>query len=137
MQDEKNLENQEVEETSNVSVPSEEVTEQQETVTVSAPSKEVSEQATEKIVNVAPKTAHDDFDWNQGKRQSAHYSPEERKTLSEKYEAAMNTINNNEVVQAMVTAIHGGDVVLDINYKSDGLLSLSEFRDMPDLKVGD
>ncbi|HMX82409.1 MAG TPA: 30S ribosomal protein S1 [Saprospiraceae bacterium] len=114
-----NLENQEVEQTSNAPVASEEVAEKPQT---KAPVK---------------KTAHDDFDWSQGKRQTAHYSAEERKTLSEKYEAAMNTINNNEVVPAMVTAIHGGDVVLDINYKSDGLLSLSEFRDMPDLKIGD
>ncbi len=138
MQDEKNLENQEVEETSAVSVPSEEATDKhEETVDVSAPSPEVSEQKEEKVAVEFVKTAHDDFDWDQGKRQSSHYSAEERKTLAEKYEAAMNTINNNEVVQAMVTAIHGGDVVLDINYKSDGLLSLSEFRDMPDLKIGD
>lgn len=138
MQDEKNLENQEVEETSAMSVPSEEATDKHgETVNVSAPSTEVSEQKEEKVVAPVVKTAHDDFDWNQGKRQTSSYTPEERKTLSEKYEAAMNTINNNEVVKAMVTAIHGGDVVLDINYKSDGLLSLSEFRDMPDLKVGD
>jgi small subunit ribosomal protein S1 len=138
MNDEKNLENQEVEETSNVSVPSEEVTEQiKETAEVSAPSQEVTEQPEKKVEVVVKKTAHDDFDWTQGRRQTAYYSPEERLSLSEKYEAALNTINNNEVVQAMVTAIHGGDVVLDINYKSDGLLALSEFRDMPDLKVGD
>ena len=119
MQDEKNLENQEVEETSAVSVPSEEATDKhEETVDVSAPSPEVSEQKEEKVAVEFVKTAHDDFDWDQGKRQSSHYSPEERKTLAEKYEAAMNTINNNEVVQAMVTAIHVGDVVLDINYKS-------------------
>src|SRR5690606_38218379 len=34
-------------------------------------------------------------------------------------------------------AISGGDVVLDINYKSDGLVALSEFRDMAEIKVGD
>lgn len=138
MEDEKNLENQEVIETSNVSAPSEEVVNNnEETPVVSAPSEEVSEQTEKKLVVEVKKTAHDDFDWSQGKRQSAYYSEEDRKTLSEKYEAAMNTINSNEVVQAMVTAIHNGDVVLDINYKSDGLLALSEFRDMPDLKIGD
>lgn len=119
MTEQENLENQEVEQTSNVSVPSKEVSEQPQ---AKAPVK---------------KTAHDDFDWSQGKRQTTHYTAEERKTLSDKYEAAMNTINNNEVVSARVSAIHGGDVVLDINYKSDGLLSLSEFRDMPNLQVGD
>ncbi len=86
---------------------------------------------------VRPPKKHDDFDWNQGKRQSIYYAPEERETLAAKYEAAMTSISNNEVVKATVTAIHNGDVVLDINYKSDGLLSLSEFRDMPDLQIGD
>lgn len=138
MDDEKNLENQEVIKTSNVSAPSEEVVSiNEETPVVSAPSVEVSEQTEKKPVVEVKKTAHDDFDWSQGKRHSAYYSEEDRKTLTEKYEAAMNTINSNEVVQAMVTAIHNGDVVLDINYKSDGLLALSEFRDMPDLKIGD
>jgi small subunit ribosomal protein S1 len=40
-------------------------------------------------------------------------------------------------VKGFVTSINGGDVVLDINYKSDGLIPLSEFRDIPGLAVGD
>lgn len=184
MMDEKNLENQEVEETSAVSVPAEETNESASETTPEAtaesttpevddvtpvieetskveevkdeapamaekPAKKeaapVMEEATEVVAAepvqeskpVKPAKKHDDFDWNQGKRQSIFYAPEERETLAAKYEAAMTSINNNEVVKATVTAIHNGDVVLDINYKSDGLLSLSEFRDMPDLKIGD
>ncbi|MCL4140859.1 UNVERIFIED_CONTAM: hypothetical protein GTU68_039514 [Idotea baltica] len=53
------------------------------------------------------------------------------------YEASLNTIKESEIADAVVMAIVGGDVVLDLKYKSDGLVSLSEFRDMPDLKVGD
>jgi len=65
------------------------------------------------------------------------YSPEEKLTLTQKYEATLTSVTDNEVVKALVTAISGGDVVLDINSKSDGLVSVSEFRDMGDLKVGD
>ena len=43
----------------------------------------------------------------------------------------------NEIVKGKVTGINDGDVVLDINFKSDGLVPLSEFRDRPDLEIGD
>lgn len=49
----------------------------------------------------------------------------------------MNAVLENEIVKGFVTSINGGDVVLDINYKSDGLIPLSEFRDIPGLAVGD
>jgi small subunit ribosomal protein S1 len=47
------------------------------------------------------------------------------------------SVIENEIVKGRVTSINDGDVVLDINFKSDGLVSLSEFRDTPDLAVGD
>jgi small subunit ribosomal protein S1 len=82
-------------------------------------------------------TPHDDFDWSLGKRSVAKYTPEETEFMLNKFDDTLNSLKQSEVVRGMVTAIHAGDVVLDINYKSDGLVSLSEFRDMPDLKVGD
>lgn len=81
--------------------------------------------------------AHDDFDWSIGKRNTLSYSDKEISDYLKDYEKSLSSINENEIVQGVVTAINGGDVVLDINYKSDGLVSLSEFRDSPDLKVGD
>lgn len=81
--------------------------------------------------------AHDDFDWSIGKRNTLSYSDKEISDYLKDYEKSLSSINENEIVQGVVTAINGGDVVLDINYKSDGLVSLSEFRDNPDLKVGD
>jgi len=82
-------------------------------------------------------TAHDDFDWTVGKRNTAKYSDAEQKKYFAEYDQSLNSVSELEVVRGLVTAIHSGDVVLDINYKSDGLVSLSEFRDTPDLKVGD
>jgi len=80
---------------------------------------------------------HDDFDWSIGNRNTHTYSDEEIEKYLSDYESTLGVVQENSVVSGLVTAIHSGDVVLDINYKSDGLVSLSEFRDMPDLAVGD
>jgi len=82
-------------------------------------------------------TAHDDFNWSITNKGGINYSSEESANLTEQYAATMNAVLENEVVKGMVTSINGGDVILDINYKSDGLIPQSEFRDMPGLKVGD
>ncbi len=87
--------------------------------------------------NANSSTAHDDFDWSLGKRNTLSYSKEQKETHLKNYEATLGTVSEFEVVKGRVSAIHGGDVILDINYKSDGLVPLSEFRDTPDLKVGD
>ncbi|NND31410.1 MAG: 30S ribosomal protein S1, partial [Saprospiraceae bacterium] len=81
--------------------------------------------------------AHDDFDWSIGKKNTLSYTEKEIADYLSDYEKSLSSINENEIVKGIVTAINGGDVVLDINYKSDGLVSLSEFRDSPDLAVGD
>lgn len=82
-------------------------------------------------------TAHDDYDWSLGKRQQAFYSAAERTEMLEMYDATLHEIVENNVVKGKVIGISNGDVILDIKHKSDGLVSLSEFRDMVDLKAGD
>ncbi len=82
-------------------------------------------------------SSHDDFDWSMDKRGNLVYPPEEREALLRQYDAALTQISENEIVCGRVSAITAGDVVLDINYKSDGLVSLNEFRDVPELKRGD
>ena len=81
--------------------------------------------------------AHDDFNWNMSNRGAASYSKEDRAQYLEQYEATLNSLLENEIVTGRVSSIQEGDVVLDINYKSDGLVPLSEFRDLSDLKVND
>ena len=95
------------------------------------------EEIKEDINAALANTAHDDYDWSQGKKNQLNYSDKEIKDYLSQYESTLNSLGDNEIVSGIVTAIHDGDVVLDINYKSDGLVSLSEFRDMPDMKVGD
>ncbi len=82
-------------------------------------------------------TPHDEFDWARGNKRSANYTVEETANYLSQYDATLSAVVENEIVSGLVTAMHAGDVVIDLNYKSDGLLSLSEFRDMPDLAVGD
>lgn len=94
------------------------------------------------VVEEAPvekkeESAHDDFDWSIGKRSTQSYTEEEVKEWTEKYDSTLSSIEEGEIVKGKVTAMTSGDVVLDINYKSDGLVSLSEFRDTPDLSIGD
>ncbi|MCR9285860.1 MAG: 30S ribosomal protein S1 [Bacteroidetes bacterium] len=82
--------------------------------------------------------AHDDFDWDQSdKKHNLPYTPSEIQAYLTEYDGTLTAVLENEIVAGTVSSIHGGDVVLDINYKSDGLVSLGEFRDQPDLKVGD
>lgn len=88
----------------------------------------------EEIVDDTP---HDDFDWDGGNRQVLTYSDAEIAAYIEEYDSTLSSVADSQIVNGIVTSIHDGDVLLDINYKSDGLVSLSEFRDMPDMKVGD
>jgi small subunit ribosomal protein S1 len=100
------------------------------------PMEDISEVQLEQTVE-SRSTAHDDFDWNIGKRNTVKYEKAQHDKYLDQYDQSLNSVAELEIVKGRVTAIHGGDVVLDINYKSDGLVSLSEFRDTPELKVGD
>ncbi len=87
-------------------------------------------------VTAAPSTAHDDFDWSVDKRNVVTYNESERKRYDELYGSTLKTIENDQIVQGVVVAITGTDVVLNIGFKSDGLVPLSEFRDVEDLATG-
>jgi len=82
-------------------------------------------------------TPDDDFDWDRDEKGFGNYSDEERAKLESLYAGTFNSVNKGEIVQGTVVSINNKDVVLNIGFKSDGLVSLSEFRDTPDLKVGD
>merc|ERR1711935_791548 len=65
------------------------------------------------------------------------YKEEEKKKIIKLYEEALNKIKEFEVVKGTVIEINKKDIILNINFKADGLISISEFRDIPNLKVGD
>ncbi|NME69942.1 30S ribosomal protein S1 [Flammeovirga aprica] len=82
-----------------------------------------------------------DFNWDEFENsQSAFgdgYSAAEKEEMLKMYEGTLNQLNEKEVVKASVVSITDRDVVLNIGFKSDGLVPSNEFRDTPDLKVGD
>src|ERR1700712_2283453 len=86
---------------------------------------------------VAAPTAHDDFDWSIDKRNVSSYTKEERLKYDTVYDNTFVAITDGELVKGIVVGLTKTDVVVNIGFKSDGLVSLNEFRDMPNLKVGD
>ncbi|MBW4890591.1 30S ribosomal protein S1 [Mucilaginibacter sp. HMF5004] len=78
-----------------------------------------------------------DFDWDADEKKFGNYSDSDREALEKMYDVTFSSITKGEIIEGVVVNINNKDVVLNIGFKSDGLVSLSEFRDTPDLKVGD
>ncbi len=108
-----------------------------EKVDVAQAAEETKPEPVAQVAELLDKTPHDDFDWSIGNRHTLSYSDDQIDKYLKEYEQSLGSLNDKEVVSGVVTAINDGDVLLDLQYKSDGLVSLSEFRDMPDLAVGD
>jgi small subunit ribosomal protein S1 len=81
--------------------------------------------------------AHDDFDWTVDKRNVSAYSEEEKERYSKIYDDTFKDIEEGQVITGHVVGLTKTDAVINIGFKSDGLISLNEFRDVPDLKLGD
>jgi small subunit ribosomal protein S1 len=90
--------------------------------------------AEDKIDN---QTSTDEFDWDSLDDSEESYSSKQRADLEELYNNTLNTVTEKEVLEGTVIALNKREVVVDIGYKSDGIVSLNEFRYNPDLKVGD
>jgi small subunit ribosomal protein S1 len=102
----------------------------EETPVVSAPAKA-------KKADVQVESAHDDFDWDADDAGFQTYSAKEREVLESAYTNTFNPVTEKQVVKGKVVAINDKDVVVNIGFKSDGLVPRQEFRDMPELAVGD
>src|SRR5215204_3363249 len=118
--------------------PAAEQATEQATATTNAPAAEnvINDVPIEEPVQETP-AAHDDFDWSIDKRNVAAYSREEKEKYDKVYENTFVQISDNELIKGIVVGITKTDVVLNIGFKSDGLVSLNEFRDLQNLKVGD
>jgi small subunit ribosomal protein S1 len=81
----------------------------------------------------------EEFDWDNVETKSfgLGYSEEQRAELEKMYDETLTQVQEKEVVTGTVVKIVDREVILNIGFKSDGLVPLSEFRDMPDLKSGD
>jgi small subunit ribosomal protein S1 len=81
----------------------------------------------------------DNFDWDNVGANSfgGNYSQEERARLEEMYSGTLTTVEEEQVVKGTVVSVNDRDVIVNIGFKSDGLVPRSEFRDLADLKPGD
>ncbi len=77
----------------------------------------------------------EDFDWDAFEKDASY--GEDRKSIEESYDKTLSKVIENEVVEGVVTAINKREVIVNIGYKSEGVIPSTEFRYNPDLKVGD
>lgn len=87
----------------------------------------------EKLKNVQPLA---DFDWDKYENGDS-YGNKSHEELEQTYNDSLNKVNDKEVIMGKVTTMNKREVVINIGYKSDGVVSLNEFRYNPDLKIGD
>ncbi|MDR2810239.1 MAG: 30S ribosomal protein S1 [Tannerellaceae bacterium] len=87
----------------------------------------------ENLKNIQPV---EDFNW-ESYEQGDSYGEENKENLVKTYDETLNTVKDKEVVVGTVTSMNKREVVVNIGFKSDGVVSMSEFRYNPDVKVGD
>ena len=78
---------------------------------------------------------NDKFDWDAFENDG--FDAAEKAANEESYSKSLSRINENEVVEGTVTSINKREVIVNIGYKSEGVISINEFRYNPDLAVGD
>ena len=80
-----------------------------------------------------------EFDWDafESKGFGEGYSSDKRQEMQNMYSGTVTTVDSGTVVEGFVVGINDRDVILNIGFKSDGLVPVAEFKDMPELKIGD
>ncbi|OFY85526.1 MAG: 30S ribosomal protein S1 [Bacteroidetes bacterium RIFCSPLOWO2_12_FULL_35_15] len=78
-----------------------------------------------------------EFDWSSVGKKGESYTKDEREKLDAMYEKTLKSVAANEIIDGKVVSKNSKEVVVNIGYKSDGVVQLSEFRYNPDLKIGD
>ncbi len=86
---------------------------------------------------VAPIAEIQEINWDTIGKKQDQYTAADRDRMSSAYEKTLTSISEHQVLEGKVVEKTSKDVVININYKSEGVVPLSEFRYNPDLKVGD
>jgi small subunit ribosomal protein S1 len=88
-----------------------------------------------KAIKEVEVAAKEEFDWfayeNEG------HTEKEKSELDEVYDSSLNSIEEKEVIDGKVIALTKKEVVVNVNYKSEGVIPINEFRYNADLKIGD
>jgi small subunit ribosomal protein S1 len=118
-----------------------------EKVNVEEVAAETTEATTETVVETAPVSSEPvdyskveplaDFDWNAIGKTDDLYPADEFTKLEKEYESTLTSIADHEVVDGRIVALTKKEAVVDINYKSEGIVSISELRYNPNVAVDD
>ena len=82
------------------------------------------------------KTPVADFDWD-AYEHGETVGAKSREELTRTYDESLNTVKDKDVIEGTIIALNKREAVVNIGYKSDGIIPMSEFRYNPDIKVGD
>ena len=97
---------------------------------------EAAEKAAKKVAPVTTAEPEENFDWD-AYENDAVVPASEKDALTQKYAETLSKVGEKEVVEGTVISMNKREVVVNIGYKSEGIISLNEFRYNPELKVGD
>ncbi|MBR5531827.1 MAG: 30S ribosomal protein S1 [Bacteroidales bacterium] len=78
----------------------------------------------------------EDFNW-EAYEKGETFGDKSREELEQAYDKSINTVKDKDVTEGTVISMNKREVVVNIGYKSDGIISMNEFRYNPDLKIGD
>ena len=78
-----------------------------------------------------------DFNWDAIGKKSQNYSADERSKMEAMYENTLQSVTEHDVIDGTIVAVTSKDLLVNIGYKSDGIVPLSEVRYNPEIKVGD
>ena len=81
-------------------------------------------------------TPIEDFDWDAYEK-GDQVGEKSREELTRTYDESLGTVKDKEVIEGTIIALNKREAVVNIGYKSDGIIPMSEFRYNPELKVGD
>ncbi|MGM9827361.1 MAG: 30S ribosomal protein S1 [Muribaculaceae bacterium] len=78
----------------------------------------------------------EDFDWDAYEKGETA-GEKSREELTKTYDESLNTVKNKDVIEGTIIALNKREAVVNIGYKSDGIIPMNEFRYNPEIKVGD
>ena len=90
-----------------------------------------------KVLKETSAKADEDFDWEAFEGTKLVNSVASKKEMTDMYDNTLSILQEKEVVDGRVISMNKREVVVDIGYKSDGIVSVNEFRYNPALKIGD
>ncbi len=100
-------------------------------------SSEEVQQSPNQLVSEPLKKAEEDFDWDAFEGIKSTSATADKQEMMKLYDNTLSILQEKEVVEGKVISMNKREVVVDIGYKSDGIVSINEFRYNPGLKVGD